>query len=180
MARFGQTLKHFGRLQRSGIRLAMGTDTYPADMLLNLQVGALAVRIVDGEPLAATSAEMYNAATVGGADALGRADLGRLAAGSRADITVFDLDDPRSGPFVDPIQNMVLGGAGLGFRHVWVEGRQVIRDGAPPAHDLDALHAQMNRAFAAFRLTCPERSPLPESADQMFPPAFARWDGSAG
>jgi cytosine/adenosine deaminase-related metal-dependent hydrolase len=177
MARFGLALRSFGALRRRGIRIAMGTDTFPADMLLNLQLGVLMARLVDGDALAATAAELYHAATVGGADALGRADLGRIAPGARADLTAFDLADPRTGPFVDPVQSLVIGGAGLGFRDVWVDGRRVIRDRHPPGHDLDALHAEMNRRFAAFRATCAERAPVAAPADGMFPPAFPRWDG---
>lgn len=178
MARHGQALRSFAALRRRGIPLAMGTDTFPADMLLNLQVGVMMARVVDASEAAVSAADLYHAATVGGADALRRADLGRLAVGCRADLTVFDLDDPRTGPFVDPIQSMVIGGAGLGFRHVFVDGRQVIRDRLPPDHDLAQLHAEMNRIYAGFRQSYPERAPGHSDVDSLFPPAFPRWDGS--
>ena len=38
----------------------------------------------------------FDAATIGGADALGRPDLGRLMPGAQADIIVFDFSHPEA------------------------------------------------------------------------------------
>lgn len=177
MARHGDALDSFRRLRARGIAIGMGTDTFPADMLLNLQAGVMLARIVEGDIAAASAADLYRVATIGGADALRRPDLGRLAAGAAADVTVFDLGDPRTGPFVDPVQSMVLAGAGVGFRDVYVAGRRVVRDGRPADHDLDALHHDVNRAYAAFRGTYPDRTPGSPPAGTIFAPAFERWEG---
>lgn len=175
MARHGEALDSFRRFRARGIAIGMGTDTFPADMLLNLQVGAMLARTVEDDMTAASCADLYRAATVGGADALRRPDLGRLVAGAAADLTVFDLDDPRAGPFVDPVQSMVLGGAGVGFRTVFVAGREVVSGWRPTGADLDRLHHDMNRAYAAFRGTYPDRTPGAPDPEAIFPPAFARW-----
>ena len=47
-------------------------------------------------------------ATVGGADALGRPDLGRLAVGCKADIVLVRVDTPRAVPLYDPFKFLVL------------------------------------------------------------------------
>ena len=46
----------------------------------------------------ANCAEYFTAATIGGADALGRPDLGRLTPGALADLVVWDLAGPHLGP----------------------------------------------------------------------------------
>ena len=75
-----------------------------------------------------SAADYYTAATIGGANALGRPDLGRLTPGALADITIFDLDGFHLGQFIDPIQTMVLSGSGRDFKTVIVNGRIVVRD----------------------------------------------------
>ena len=179
MARHGQMLSSFAALSARGVRIGLGTDTFPADMVLNMQLGVVLSRISAGNMDATSAAALYRCATVGGADALGRRDLGRLCAGAAADFSVFDLDCPGTGPLVDPIQTLVLAGAGLGFRHVFVSGRQVIRDGEPTNHDRHALHAGINRIYRRFRSTYSSRTPGHPSESSIFPPAFAGWAGES-
>ena len=99
--------------------IGLGTDTYPPDMILNMQVGIDALpRASSGDASAVprprtTTTPRRSAAPMRSA---GR-DLGRLAPGARADITVFDLSDPHSGQVIDPIQTMMLDGSGRDFSH---------------------------------------------------------------
>ncbi|WZB77415.1 chlorohydrolase family protein [Achromobacter insuavis] len=90
-ARHGATLESFARYRKLGVKIGMGTDTWPPDMVLNMQVGMMLCRVMDQSTEAVRSEDYYDAATLGGADALGRADLGRLAPGAKADIVVFDF-----------------------------------------------------------------------------------------
>ena len=46
---------------------------------------------MEGDASHTSTAGLYKAATLGGAKALGRDDMGRLAPGTQADIVVFDL-----------------------------------------------------------------------------------------
>ena len=75
------------RLRRAGVRIALATDCNPGTCYSSSMpfVIALAVR-----ELGLTPAEALYAATVGGARALRRADVGRIAVGLRADLTVLD------------------------------------------------------------------------------------------
>ena len=103
--RGGSTLNSFSACRKRGINIAMGTDTAPADMLMNLLVGLITCRANDHAPDQVRSADFYDAATLGGARALGRADIGHLSPGARADIVVFDLDDTIMAPSIDPISD---------------------------------------------------------------------------
>jgi len=53
--------------------------------------------------------DMFNSATVYGADALGRRDLGRIEVSAKADLVVVDLNTIRMSPVRDPIRNLVYG-----------------------------------------------------------------------
>jgi cytosine/adenosine deaminase-related metal-dependent hydrolase len=46
-ARGGSILKSFSGLKARGINIAMGTDTTPPDMLMNLLVGLITCRVAD-------------------------------------------------------------------------------------------------------------------------------------
>jgi imidazolonepropionase len=75
------------RLRRAGATIALATDCNPGTCYSSSMpfVIALAVR-----ELGLTPAEALYAATVGGARALRRTDIGRIAVGLRADLTVLD------------------------------------------------------------------------------------------
>lgn len=69
------------------------------------------------------------AATLTGANAPGRRDLGRAEARARADLLVFDLFKPHLQPVWDPIKNLVWKGHGDDIAMVMVHGEEIVRDG---------------------------------------------------
>jgi cytosine/adenosine deaminase-related metal-dependent hydrolase len=69
---------------------------------------------------------VFHAATIGAAKLLGRDDIGRLAAGARADLVVCDLDEPNMIPMRDPLRNLIYSSGGRSVRDVWVDGCQVV------------------------------------------------------
>ncbi len=170
--RGGGSLNSFAKLRDLGINIAMGTDTTPPDMLLNLLVGLITGRMNDGTPERLATRDLFDAATLGGARALGRADLGRLAPGARADIAVFGLDDAIMAPSVDPITTLVAGGSGKVTRAVFVDGRLSMRDGAVAGLDMVAARARAQAQFDGLVAKYPERTwDHPPVAD-IFPPSF--------
>ena len=78
-ARRGITLKDFGRYRRAGVNMGVGTDTYPHNMLDEMRLVAYLARTQAGNPRTLNSTDLFEAATIGGARALGRDDIGRLA-----------------------------------------------------------------------------------------------------
>ncbi len=157
-----------------GINVAMGTDTAPPDMLLNLAVGQMVGRIVTGDPSALSAAEMFDLATTSGARALGRSDLGRLEPGACADIAVFDLDQGIT-PTIDPVQSLVLGASGRVTRAVFVDGRLSMRDGAVAGLD-DTARAQAQGQFDRLVARYPDRTWDHPPVTDIFPPSFPMED----
>ncbi|MEY8837787.1 chlorohydrolase family protein, partial [Cribrihabitans sp. XS_ASV171] len=145
--RHGGALRSFAKLRDRGIRIAMGTDTAPPDMVLNMAVGMMLARVVEGDIAACTSADFMDAATLHGAQALGRDDIGVLRAGGKADLAVFDLSDPAMAPAIDPVQTLILGATGRVTRATIVDGRLSMRDGEVAGIDMKAARAQAQAQF---------------------------------
>lgn len=90
LARDGAALGSIARYLEKGKHFSLGTGTHPADMVESVRHGRLLSLLMCGEPVA-TAADIYRAAKLGRADALGQAHLGRLKCGTRADGTIFDV-----------------------------------------------------------------------------------------
>jgi len=120
----------------------------------------------------ATAADFYDAATIGGAQALRRDDLGRLAPGAKADIAVFDLAGFHLGQVTDPIKALVIAGGGRDVTAVFVDGRPVVEAGTLPGINLDGMRVRADRQFRkaieAHRQRAAGRPPL----EAMFRPAY--------
>ncbi|MDQ0134880.1 cytosine/adenosine deaminase-related metal-dependent hydrolase [Neorhizobium galegae] len=171
-ARHGSSLKSFSMLRAKGIRIGMGTDTAPPDMVLNMAVGMMANRLAEGKGDAGSAAEFYDAATLAGADALKRPDIGRIAPGAKADIAVFDMADRMIAPRIDPIQTLVYGATGRVTRATIVDGRLCMRDGAVAGIDLAAARAQVQTQFEGLIARYPERTFGHPPVQEIFPPSY--------
>src|SRR6202044_3341105 len=145
-ARRGITLKDFGRYKRAGVNMGVGTDTYPHNMLDELRLVSYLARTQANDPRTMNSADLFNAATIGGAKALGRDDIGRLAPGCRADLVMIDVTDPRMRPARDPLRSLIYSAGDRVVRHVIVDGAFAVRDGKLLTIDYDAAAAILHEA----------------------------------
>lgn len=93
-----------------------------ADARLAMQVAPLV-----GRPLSAR--EVLGWATAGGADGLGRPELGRLTPGSAGDLACWDVTGVADAGVADPLGGLLWAAPGRRPRHVVVGGRVVVRDG---------------------------------------------------
>jgi cytosine/adenosine deaminase-related metal-dependent hydrolase len=174
-ARHGNVIESFGRYRDKGLKIGMGTDTSPPDMVLNMQVGMILARVIDAAADAVRCEDYYDAATLGGANALLRDDLGRLAQGAKADITVFDLSRPDLGQVIDPIQTMMLTGGGRHFSTVIVDGRFVMENrriaGIDESADAARAQAQFERLMALYPKRTFGHPPVEEIFSSAYPVA---------
>ena len=103
-------------LRAAGIRVCIATDS-PAstpsfDMFDEMRAAIAAARARERRPDALTAADALELATLGGARALGwETELGSIAAGKRADLTVLSLAETPFVPWEDPVTAAVLGGS---------------------------------------------------------------------
>ncbi|CAK9065563.1 5-methylthioadenosine/S-adenosylhomocysteine deaminase (MTA/SAH deaminase) [Durusdinium trenchii] len=93
-------------------------------------------------------AEAFHAATVGGAKALGREDIGRLSPGARADIALYDTRSIAFTPLNNAVQQLTLAETGRALRHLLIDGEFVIRDGALTRIDEAAILERIHEEAA--------------------------------
>jgi cytosine/adenosine deaminase-related metal-dependent hydrolase len=146
-ARSGMTLQTLGRYRRAGVNVAMGTDSYPHNMLEEMRQALICARVAAGSVFDVSTRDVFEAATLGGARALGRSDIGRLAPGAKADFVVVDLDHPGMRPVRDPLRSLVHGAAERAVREVYVEGEAVVRDGRVVHLDYEGAVRELQAAF---------------------------------
>jgi cytosine/adenosine deaminase-related metal-dependent hydrolase len=174
-ARMGGMLHSFAACRKLGINIGMATDTAPPDMLMNLLMGLVTCRIAEKASDAVRSCELFDAATLGGARALGRTDIGRLAAGARADIAVFRLDDPFMTPSVDPVTTLVMGGSGKVTQAVFVDGRLSMLDGRLAGLDMADARRRAQAQFDGLVAKYPHRSWQHPPVEALFAPSYPLW-----
>ena len=175
IARRGRSLHTWPRYRAAGVNLALGSDTYPRDPIMNMRIASYAGKIVTHDLFAATAAEVFTAATLGGARALGRDDLGRLAPGAKADVGIVDLsgrDTWRLGPVRDPIKSLVECGIGDDVETVIVDGVVRMSDRRIPGVDFAALRQEAQAAGEDVWARLPDWDPLGRTAEQMSPWSF--------
>jgi len=128
--RDGIGLDSFHKYQSAGINMTLGTDTCPQNMIQAMRLASTYSKTMEGgNPHTTTGADVFNAATLGGAKALGREDLGRLAPGTKADIVIFSGDTMNMVPLRDPVNNIVFSAEMEDVETVIVNGRTVLEDG---------------------------------------------------
>ncbi|MGH6959356.1 MAG: amidohydrolase family protein, partial [Dongiaceae bacterium] len=71
-SRRGVTLESFDRYREAGINLSIGTDSYPQDILEEMEFGAIVGKLATRNHEAGNARDLFNAATLGGARALRR------------------------------------------------------------------------------------------------------------
>lgn len=170
--RHGEILDSFERYRQIGINLALGTDTFPPDMIRVMDYGSNLGKYAARDQAAGSAADLFRAATLGGARALDRDDLGRLAPGAKADITVVDLRALQSGPIDDPIRTMLYNTNGGQVRTVIINGRSVMIDRRIPGVDEAAMRERAQRYFDAYKRAYTIRDYLNRPPDDLFPPSF--------
>lgn len=177
-ARYAFWLERLSKYLDAGVGIALGTDSFPPDLIRAIDTGVQLSKAQHGDLGRGLLAEYVEAATLGGARALGRQDLGRIAPGAAADLVAFSLADFRMGAVDDPVRTLVLAGTGRDASFSMIAGRVVMRDGEIPGLDVAGLRTEGQRIFEKLRGAYPERDALagPEgsSIDELFPPVFPR------
>ena len=175
--RRGRFLDSWQGYKRAGVNIALGTDTYPRDMILQMRNASYVGKVASRNLKAATAGEVFEAATTNGARSLGRDDLGRLAPGAKADIVIIDLtgrDSLRYGPIRDPVKSLVDCGIGDDVDTVIVDGVMRMEGGRIPGVDFAALRRQAQAAGDRIWDGWANWDSLGRSADEMSPFSFPR------
>ena len=144
--RLGSGIAPIRTMRDQGVKVGLGVDGSASNDIANLMDEArqtmLLQRVQNGAD-AMSAREALEIATRGGADVLGRPECGRIAAGKRADIAIWDINGIESAGSWDPAALVIAGSNKV--RHLFVEGRQIVRDWHMATLDLPKLIETQNR-----------------------------------
>jgi cytosine/adenosine deaminase-related metal-dependent hydrolase len=148
--RLGSGIAPVRAMVDAGVRLGLGVDGSASNdsgnLLLEARQALLLQRAVGGAA-AFDPREALFLVTRGGAEVLGRDDVGVLAPGMRADIAIWDMATPAAAGAWDKVAALVLSPP-AGARDVFVEGRAVVRDGDLVQARSSDIVAAANRSLA--------------------------------
>ena len=168
-SRYGHTLESFGRYRRAGVNIGLGTDTFPCNLIEEMRTVLILSKVADKNAFSTTLDEVFHAATVGGARALMREDIGRLAPGAKADLVLVDLTQPNMLPVRDPLRSLVFSAADRAVRDVYVDGVQIVRDHQVLTLDMAAAGAAIAEAQARMLAEVPTHDDRGRTAEDISP-----------
>jgi len=168
-SRYGVILESFGRYKKAGINIGIGTDTHPHNMLEEMRAAITMGRVADQHMFAALTSDIFDAATIGGARALMRDDIGRLATGALADIVVVNVNHPIMLPLYDPIRSLVFSACDRAVKDVYVGGRKIVSDGKVLTMDHQRIASEVSNILDEVALDMPNRDRKGRTAVQVAP-----------
>jgi len=151
--RLGSGIAPVRAMRDAGVPVGLGVDGSASNDMASLSAEARQAMLLQRVANGADSMSAYETleiATRGGADVLGRPDCGRLEPGKRADIAIWDTTGIASSGSWDPAALLLAGPTQV--KHLFVEGKQIIRGGELTTLDLPRLierHGQLARALAS-------------------------------
>jgi cytosine/adenosine deaminase-related metal-dependent hydrolase len=139
--RLGSGIALIRAMRDLGVKVGLGVDgsaSNDSGHLLNEARQAMLLQRVAHGGDAMGAREALEIATIGGAQVLGRDDLGVLAPGKRADFAAFDTTAIDMAGVWDKVAGLVLCGP-MRAKHTVVEGRKVVCDGKLMTIDLPGV-----------------------------------------
>jgi cytosine/adenosine deaminase-related metal-dependent hydrolase len=163
----GRALHSLPRYLDHGVNVGIGCDTWPSDIIEEMRLAWFMGKQTSRTAERPTCHEVFAAATVGSANALGRQDLGRLASGAQADLVCVDLSHYHYGPVLDPVRSLVLFGRGQDVDTVFVAGQRVVEDGRVLNADEDELRAAAPGIHRSLAQAVAQRDPLGRTPEAL-------------
>jgi cytosine/adenosine deaminase-related metal-dependent hydrolase len=116
--------------------------------------------------------DVFYAATVGGAKALQRDDIGRLAPGCKADLVIADCTHPMMQPVRDPLRSLIFSALERPITDVYVDGRQVVTNGKVLTVDAEEAGRILSEGQQRALQRVPDKDWAMRTADEAFPLAL--------
>jgi len=151
--RLGSGIAPVRAMRDAGVNVGLGVDGSASNdagnLVLEARQSMLLQRVAKGAD-AMSAREALEIATRGGASVLRRNDCGQIAKGKRADIAIWDITGIESAGSWDPAALLLAGP--MRVKHLFVEGRQVVRDGQITTINLPLMIERQNTMARA--LSC--------------------------
>ena len=148
--RLGSGIAPVREMRDAGVAVGLGVDgsasNDAADLMNEARQALLLQRVRLGAD-AMSAREALHIATRGGAQVLGRSDIGQIAPGYQADFGLYDVSQVPGADTWDPVAALLLCGP-LRPTDLWVQGRPVVTQGHIATLDWPKLvedHARLAR-----------------------------------
>jgi cytosine/adenosine deaminase-related metal-dependent hydrolase len=174
-ARRGVLMESFALYRTAGINVALGTDTNPQSVIEAMRWAAICSKIVERNTEATMAADAFDAATLGGARALGRDDLGRIAPGATADLVLWKAASWTMTPLRDPNKTIVYNATAEDVDRVYVGGRLVVDGGKVLAADEAKILADLQAGGERMWPRMKQFDWAGRSADELSPLSYREW-----
>jgi 8-oxoguanine deaminase len=147
--RLGSGIAPVARMRARGVAVGLGVDGSASNdtghMVLEARMAMLLARVRENNPAAMSARQALEVATRGGAEVLGRDDIGQLAVGKCADLVAFDVRGlDFAGALHDPLAALLFAAPAKAALAV-INGRVVVRDGQLLPVEAPVLAEQHNR-----------------------------------
>lgn len=172
--RRGLAMESLPEYLAAGINLCLGTDTSPQSMIEAMRWAAVIGKIMVRQTEKATAADLFNAATLNAAQMLQREDLGRIAAGAKADLLFWDATSLFMVPLRDPIKNIVYNATAEDIVDVMIDGKWVMQAGK--VLTIDEAAACQNLQAAGERVWAAVNPEVAAHIDELSPQTFAPFE----
>ncbi len=143
--RLGSGIAPVRAMRDQGVKVGLGVDGSASNDSGNLideaRQAMLLQRVANGADRMSAYEALYFA-TRGGAEVLGRDDCGQISIGKRADIAIWDVSGIEAAGSWDKAALLLAGPRKV--KHLFVEGRQVVRDGFVTTLDLPRVIERQN------------------------------------
>ena len=93
-AKMAFAMESFDQYLEAGVRIGLGTDTYPLDIVSEMRYASLISRLVDRNASGASAADVFNAATIGGANCARPLRFGPARRPARRPMSSFSICAP--------------------------------------------------------------------------------------
>ncbi|MCL6283200.1 8-oxoguanine deaminase [Ruegeria sp. 2012CJ41-6] len=154
--RLGSGIAPVRAMRDAGVPVGLGVDGSASNDAGNLVAEARQAMLLQRVSNGADAMSPYEAleiATRGGAEVLNRPDCGQLAIGKRADIAIWDVSGVESAGSWDKAALLLAGPTRV--KHLFVEGRQIVRDGHVVTLDLPRVIERQNQLAQNLRERLP-------------------------
>lgn len=168
-ARYGSALVDLAGYRARGVNVALGTDVAPHNLIEEMRTAIIAGRVASRDIRAADPAAALHAATIAGARALGRDDIGRISVGAKADLVLVDLGHPLMQPARDPLRSLVFHAADRAVQTVLIDGEVAFKDGKALGLDVAAAADTLAEAQARMLEATPRHDYAGRAAGAISP-----------
>jgi len=147
--KLGSGIAPVSELLKAGVNIGIGTDGAASnnrlDLFAEMRLAALLAKGAGGDPQIMPAHRALEAATLGGARALGLQEhIGSITPGKFADLTAVNLSATELSPCYDPVSHLVYAAGREHVTDVWVGGTRRVTNGKLMNLDETALLARAN------------------------------------